>query len=110
MSSDFDDIDYIERKERFFRYASEDYQIDWNEIESRKSDHMHKLNEMLRNLSAGGVFTIMEMVIFIFEDIYDDPKRLVSYLDKGNNEALMEDIRLKYPEKKAKSTLDLFMR
>ena len=102
--------EYLERKEKFFKFANEDYNLNWDELELRKSEQMRKLNEMLRNLSAGGVFTIFEMVIFLFEDIYDDPKRLMSYLDKGNYEAVMEDVRLKYPEKRAKSVLDLFLR
>lgn len=102
--------EYLERKEKFFKFANEDYNLNWDELELRKSEQMRKLNEMLRNLSAGGVFTIFEMVVFLFEDIYDDPKRLMSYLDKGNHEAVMEDVRLKYPEKRAKSVLDLFLR
>lgn len=110
MEDSVEELEYNERKERFFKYAVEDFLLDWDLLEARKPNQIFKLNEMMRNLSAGGVYTMLEMVIFMFEDIYDDPKRLMSYLDKGNYDSVMEDIRHKYPEKKAKSILDLFMR
>lgn len=110
MMNDFESIDYENEKETFFHYATEEYGLVWDEIENKNTEQLERLNEMLRSLSAGGMFSIYEMVLFMFEDIFDDPRKLISYLDKGNNESMREDIREKYPDTRVQSTLDLFMK